>query len=126
MLHEIAEYSTCVCVQYMYAAIQVDSTCVCVQYIHGTAMHEYSTCVQHILYMYSYPTVYRCKTIHVYNTCVLKCVYHMHVFMYSTCVRVQYICMCTVHVYSYSCIQLYMCTVICLHYVILKLSILSN
>ena len=49
----IAEHSTCVCMQYMYAAIQVYSTCVCLQYIHGTAMHEYSTCVQHILYMYS-------------------------------------------------------------------------
>ena len=114
MLHEIAEYSTCVCVQYMYAAIQVYSTCVCAQYIHGTAMHEYSTCVQHILYMYSYPTVHRCKTNHVYNTCVLKCVYHMclctvHVYGYSTYVCAQYMCT-AIHAYSYTCVQLFVCT----------------
>ena len=56
-------------------------------------------------------------TIHVYmyNTCVhvqYMCTCTIHVYMYNTCVHVQYMCTCTIHVYMYNtCVHVqYMCT----------------
>ena len=92
----------------MYTDIQVYSTCICVQIY---AWYNY-TCVQ-----------YMCTGIYIYvdSTCVYvqytgvklyMFIIHVYCNVCSTCVCVRYMCIRTVHEYSYSCIQLYMCTLI--------------